>query len=107
RFYPGRAAGIRRRCRGCSTAADLCRSEIMPGLSPSARPRRAILLAAGLGRRMRPITDRTPKPLVAIGGRTMLDRALDRLAEAGIVEAVVNVHHLADQIKTHIQARAH
>lgn len=62
----------------------------------------AMVLAAGLGQRMRPITDTCPKPLVRIGGRAMLDHALGRLAEAGIGRAVVNVHHLADQIERHV-----
>jgi len=64
-----------------------------------------MVLAAGLGTRMRPITDTLPKPLVRVAGRTMLDHALDRLAEAGIARAVVNVHHLADQIEAHLAAR--
>ena len=67
--------------------------------------RRAMVLAAGLGQRMRPITDTLPKPLVKIGGKPMLDHALDRLAEAGVEEAVVNVHHLAAQIEAHLAAR--
>jgi MurNAc alpha-1-phosphate uridylyltransferase len=61
-----------------------------------------MVLAAGLGQRMRPITDTCPKPLVRIGGRAMLDHALGRLHEAGIRRAVVNVHHLADQIERHV-----
>lgn len=65
----------------------------------------AMVMAAGLGKRMRPITDTRPKPLVEIGGRTMLDHALDRLCEAGIRRAVVNVHYLADQIEAHLAAR--
>jgi MurNAc alpha-1-phosphate uridylyltransferase len=64
-----------------------------------------MVLAAGLGKRMRPITDTIPKPLVRIGGRTMLDHALDRLDAAGIETAVVNVHHLAEQIEKHLAAR--
>lgn len=64
----------------------------------------AMVLAAGLGQRMRPITDRCPKPLVRVGGRPMLDHALARLREAGIARAIVNVHHLADQIETHLAA---
>lgn len=67
--------------------------------------RRAMVLAAGLGQRMRPITDTLPKPLVRIGGKAMLDHALDRLADAGVEDAVVNVHHLAGQIETHLAAR--
>jgi MurNAc alpha-1-phosphate uridylyltransferase len=64
-----------------------------------------MVMAAGLGKRMRPITDTRPKPLVEIGGRTMLDHALDRLSEAGIAKAVVNVHYLADQIEAHVAGR--
>ncbi len=65
----------------------------------------AIVLAAGLGQRMRPITDTLPKPLVQVGGRAMIDYALDRLAEAGIERAVVNVHHLADKVEEHLRGR--
>lgn len=68
-------------------------------------PTTAMVLAAGLGTRMRPITATLPKPLVEVGGRTMLDHALDRLAEAGIAHAVVNVHHLAGQIEAHLRGR--
>lgn len=68
-------------------------------------PTHAMVLAAGLGLRMRPITDHTPKPLVAVGGRTMLDRALDHLAAVGVAQAVVNVHHLAARIRDHLTAR--
>jgi len=68
--------------------------------------RRAMVLAAGLGQRMRPITDTLPKPLVRIGGKAMLDHALDRLSEAGVEDAVVNVHHLAAQIEAHVAGRA-
>lgn len=65
----------------------------------------AMVFAAGLGTRMRPITDTLPKPLVSIAGRTMLDHMLDRLAEAGIAKAVVNVHHLADQVEARLAGR--
>lgn len=68
-------------------------------------PTHAMVLAAGLGQRMRPITDTLPKPLVSIGGKTMLDHALDRLAAIGVRHAVVNVHHLADQIERHLAGR--
>ncbi len=70
------------------------------------RVRRAMVLAAGLGERMRPITNTIPKPLVPVDGRTLLDRALDRLAEAGVEEVVVNVHHLAQKIVDHLAGRA-
>jgi N-acetyl-alpha-D-muramate 1-phosphate uridylyltransferase len=71
----------------------------------SARIERAMVLAAGLGMRLRPITLTTPKPLVEVGGMTMLDRVLDRLAEHGVALAVVNTHHLGDQIARHVEAR--
>jgi len=65
----------------------------------------AALLAAGLGTRMRPLTDHTPKPLLRLGDRTLLDHALDRFAEAGVQRAVVNVHYEAEQITAHLAAR--
>src|SRR5215468_4023123 len=68
-------------------------------------PRRAMVLAAGLGMRMRPLSDATPKPLVAVAGKALIDHVLDRLAEAGVEVAVVNVHHLADQIERHLAGR--
>jgi len=68
--------------------------------------RRAMLLAAGLGTRMRPLTDRTAKPLLPLGGRTLLDHALDRLAGAGVEEVVVNAHWQADLVARHVAARA-
>lgn len=73
--------------------------------SATGLPRTAMVFAAGLGTRMRPITDVTPKPLVSVAGRTLLDRALDDFARAGVTTAIVNVHHLADQIETHLQGR--
>jgi MurNAc alpha-1-phosphate uridylyltransferase len=69
------------------------------------KPAKAMVLAAGLGVRMRPLTDRMPKPLVKVAGRPLLDHVLDKLAEAGVREAVVNVHYLPDQIIDHVAAR--
>lgn len=66
---------------------------------------RALVLAAGLGKRMRPITATVPKPLVAVAGRALIDHALDRAAEGGIDTAVVNVHHLADLVEGHLARR--
>ncbi len=69
-------------------------------------PKTAMVLAAGLGTRMRPITETLPKPLVPVSGRTLLDRGLDALAAAGVKKAVVNVHWLPDQIIAHVAGRA-
>src|SRR5216117_4335093 len=68
-------------------------------------PKRAMVLAAGLGTRMRPFNGQIPKPLVAVGGKALIDYVLDRLAEAGVERAVVNVHHLADEIERHLAPR--
>jgi N-acetyl-alpha-D-muramate 1-phosphate uridylyltransferase len=70
------------------------------------RPTHALVLAAGLGQRMRPLTNSVPKPLVRLGGRPLLDHALDRLADAGITEALVNVHYLPELIEAHLRDRA-
>jgi mannose-1-phosphate guanylyltransferase len=67
---------------------------------------KAFLLAAGLGTRLRPITDGMPKCLVEVGGRTMLDLWLDALADAGVQEVLVNTHHLAGMVETHLVLRA-
>jgi N-acetyl-alpha-D-muramate 1-phosphate uridylyltransferase len=75
--------------------------------SPRLEPKMAMVLAAGLGKRMRPITDTLPKPLIKVGGKTMLDHALDRLTEAGVETVVVNVHYLAGQIEAHLSDRKH
>ena len=71
----------------------------------SVKPTKAMVLAAGLGLRMRPLTDHMPKPLVPVAGRPLLDHVLDKLAEAGVTEAVVNVHYLPDQIIDHVASR--
>ncbi|MDQ0318245.1 MurNAc alpha-1-phosphate uridylyltransferase [Pararhizobium capsulatum DSM 1112] len=65
----------------------------------------AMVLAAGLGTRLRPITDTTPKPLVKVAGKPMIDYVLDLLQAAGISTAAVNVHHFADQMETHLRDR--
>ena len=66
---------------------------------------RAMVLAAGLGTRMQPLTEKTPKPLLEVAGKSMLDRILDGLAAAGVRTAVVNMHHLAGQIEAAVKAR--
>ena len=76
----------------------------MSGIAMST-PRYAMVLAAGLGSRMRPLTDTIPKPLVKVAGRPLIDHVLDRLADVGVEKAVVNVHHFADQLFEHLGRR--
>ena len=68
-------------------------------------PKSAMVLAAGLGTRMRPYNGDVPKPLVTVGGKSLIDYSLDRLAEAGVARAVVNVHHLAELLERHLAKR--
>jgi MurNAc alpha-1-phosphate uridylyltransferase len=69
------------------------------------KPRKAMVLAAGLGKRMRPLTDAIPKPMVPFQGRPLIDHVLDRLAAAGIAEAVVNVHYQPAPLERHLKHR--
>jgi MurNAc alpha-1-phosphate uridylyltransferase len=71
----------------------------------SPMPKKAMVLSAGLGTRMRPLTNKIPKPLVKVGGKALIDHVLDRLAAAGVERAVVNVHHFAGQIERHLASR--
>src|ERR1700744_6588993 len=71
----------------------------------SVTPTKAMVLAAGLGVRMRPLTDPMPKPMMPVAGQPLLDHVLDKLGNAGVTEAVVNVHYLPDQIIDHVAAR--
>ncbi|MFZ2069776.1 MAG: nucleotidyltransferase family protein [Xanthobacteraceae bacterium] len=77
----------------------------MAAIDQPAMPKAAIVLAAGLGTRMRPYNGNVPKPLVAVGGKSLIDYALDRLADAGVERAVVNVHYLAEVLERHLASR--
>jgi MurNAc alpha-1-phosphate uridylyltransferase len=70
-------------------------------------PKTAMVLAAGLGKRMRPLTATRPKPLIEVAGQSLLDHLLERLSAAGVEKAVVNVHYLADAVEAHLNKNAH
>lgn len=76
-----------------------------PPRGSSGRPTTAMILAAGLGQRMRPLSDARPKALVEVAGRSLIDRSLDHLAAFGVERAVVNVHHQAAALKRHLATR--
>lgn len=71
----------------------------------AAVPKTAMVMAAGLGKRMRPLTVTRPKPLIDVAGKPLIDHVFDRLRSAGVERAVVNVHYLADQLEAHLRAR--
>ncbi|WP_420137188.1 nucleotidyltransferase family protein [Sphingomonas sp.] len=79
---------------------------LRPGAGPAAPIRTAMVLAAGLGKRMRPLTATRPKPLVEVAGKPLLDHVLDRLRAAGIQRVVVNVHYLPDSVEAHLSAQS-
>lgn len=68
-------------------------------------PEVAMVMAAGLGKRMRPLTATRPKPLIEVAGKPLIDHALERLRAAGVRKAIVNVHYLADAVEAHLKAR--
>jgi MurNAc alpha-1-phosphate uridylyltransferase len=69
-------------------------------------PHTAMILAAGLGQRMRPLTDTKPKPLLEVGGRAMLDIVLDRVAALGVARVVINLHYKGEVIREHLKSRS-
>ena len=74
---------------------------------PAEVPHTAMIMAAGLGKRMRPLTATKPKPLIEVNGKALLDHVLDRLRVAGVKKVVVNVHYLADALEAHLSTRDH
>jgi MurNAc alpha-1-phosphate uridylyltransferase len=74
---------------------------------PCEVPQTAMIMAAGLGKRMRPLTATRPKPLIEINGKCLLDHVLEKLRVAGVKEVVVNVHYLADALEAHLKSRDH
>jgi MurNAc alpha-1-phosphate uridylyltransferase len=76
-----------------------------PTAGPDRMPRRAMVLAAGLGERMRPLTDSLPKPLIEVHGRSLLDSILDRLERAGVPEVVINLYYLGEMVEAHLAER--
>ena len=74
---------------------------------PAKVPHTAMMMAAGLGKRMRPLTATKPKPLIEVGGKPLLDHVLEKLSAAGVSKVVVNVHYLADAVEAHLASRAH
>ena len=74
---------------------------------PGEVPATAMIMAAGLGKRMRPLTATRPKPLIEVGGKALLDHVLDKLRTAGVRKVVVNVHYLADSLEAHLSTRSH
>jgi len=74
---------------------------------PARVPNTAMVMAAGLGKRMRPLTATKPKPLIEVGGKPLLDHVLERLRSAGVKKVIVNVHYLADAVEAHLATRDH
>ena len=91
------ASGVNKTKRALSLKAEV----------PAEVPHTAMVMAAGLGKRMRPLTATKPKPLIEVGGKPLLDHVLERLRTAGVKRVVVNVHYLADAVEAHLASRKH
>src|SRR3954454_255329 len=91
------AGGVNKAKRALSLRAEV----------PAEVPHTAMIMAAGLGKRMRPLTATTPKPLISVGGKPLLDHVLEKLRAAGVRKVVVNVHYLADAVEAHLASRGH
>ena len=91
------ASGVNKTKRALSLKAEI----------PAEVPHTAMVMAAGLGKRMRPLTATKPKPLIEVGGKPLLDHVLERLRTAGVKRVVVNVHYLADAVEAHLASRKH
>jgi MurNAc alpha-1-phosphate uridylyltransferase len=91
------AGGVTKAKRALSLKAEI----------PAEVPHTAMVMAAGLGKRMRPLTATKPKPLIEVGGKPLLDHVLEKLRAAGVKKVVVNVHYLADAVEAHLISRAH
>lgn len=85
--------------------AQMQKTNPITQLKRNITPKKAMVLAAGLGTRMRPITDTMPKPLVVVHGKTLLDHGIDALVRAGVEEVIINVHYFGDQIQAHVANR--
>ena len=88
-----------------TTAPEMALADAAAAARPVLASDTAMVLAAGLGKRMRPLTASQPKPMVRVAGKPLIDHALDRLAAAGVAKAVVNVHYLPDAIVAHVRHR--
>src|ERR1700688_314999 len=104
----GRPASLRFSCRtfGKTPAGPEWRRSrrSAPGAGEDG-PMRAMVLAAGLGTRLRPLTNDRPKALVEVGGRTLLEITLTRLRDFGVREVIINVHHFADMVEAYLKAK--
>ena len=98
-------ANVTQHAVGSAAAASVAPTICIASQPNEKIPRRAMVLAAGFGTRLKPITETTPKPMVMVAGRPMIDTVIDRLAAVGVQDVVVNTHHLAEVIESHLRKR--